>query len=250
MLIKEFGNKNNPTIILVHGGGLSWWSLNPVIEQLKEKYYVVTPIIDGHGEDFCNTFVSIEDTAKQLIEYINKHHRGQVDLLGGLSIGAQICCEVLAQSPSICKVALIESALLIPIKGTRRIMVPTIKLFYGLVKKKWFSKLQMKILLLPDHMFDTYYEDSIKMTKKSLCNITLSNGTYHLKTTISKTTAKVLIIVGGKEISVMKKSAKLINETISSSKLVVLKGKKHGELSLKNVKSYIEYIKNSLKQHI
>ncbi len=74
MLIKEFGSKNNPTIILIHGGGLSWWSLKPVIEQLKEKYHVVTPIIDGHGEDFSNPFVSIEETAKQLITYINKYH--------------------------------------------------------------------------------------------------------------------------------------------------------------------------------
>lgn len=248
MLIKEFGSQNNPTIILFHGGGLSWWSISPVIEQLKEKYHIVTPIIDGHGEDFCNTFVSIEDTAKQIISYINKYHGGQVELLGGLSIGAQICCEVLTQSPSICKVALIESALLIPIKGTKRIMVPAIKLSYGLVKKKWFSKLQMRALLLPDNMFDTYYNDSIKMTKESLCNITLSNGKYRLKPSISKTTAKVLIFVGGKEISVMKKSAKLLNDTIATSKLVVLKGKKHGELSLQNVESYVEYIEDSLEK--
>jgi pimeloyl-ACP methyl ester carboxylesterase len=27
MKYKEFGNKKSPTIILLHGGGLSWWSL-------------------------------------------------------------------------------------------------------------------------------------------------------------------------------------------------------------------------------
>ncbi|WP_246578320.1 alpha/beta fold hydrolase [Clostridium frigoris] len=50
MIFKEFGNKNMPVIIFLHGGGLSWWSWNPQIEFLQNDYCIVTPIIDGHGE--------------------------------------------------------------------------------------------------------------------------------------------------------------------------------------------------------
>lgn len=38
MIFKEFGNKDNPVIIFLHGGGLSWWSLKPQIEELQNEY--------------------------------------------------------------------------------------------------------------------------------------------------------------------------------------------------------------------
>lgn len=70
-------------------------------------------------------------------------------------------------------------------------------------------------------MLEIYYNDSMKMSKQSLINITLSNGTYHLKESISSTKAKVLIIVGEKEISVMQKSAKRLHKEISESELYI-----------------------------
>ena len=48
MLFKEFGDVKKPTVILLHGGGLSWWSLQPVIALLEKEYHIVTPIIDGY----------------------------------------------------------------------------------------------------------------------------------------------------------------------------------------------------------
>ena len=67
MLFKEIGVKGNPTMILLHGGGLSDWSLQGVVEKLKNEFYVITPIIDGHGEDGHEDFVSIENSATKLI---------------------------------------------------------------------------------------------------------------------------------------------------------------------------------------
>lgn len=34
MKIKEYGNKNNNTIMLLHGGRLSWWNYREVAERL------------------------------------------------------------------------------------------------------------------------------------------------------------------------------------------------------------------------
>jgi pimeloyl-ACP methyl ester carboxylesterase len=50
MLFKEFGNPNAPTIILLHGGGLSWWSWKNVISLMAPEYHIVTPVIDGTGK--------------------------------------------------------------------------------------------------------------------------------------------------------------------------------------------------------
>lgn len=244
MLIKEFNTDNNlPVIIFLHGGGLSWWSYHKTAELLHDKYRIIVPIIDGHGQDSENTFISIEDSANKLIEYIDSHLLGRVYALAGLSIGAQIVTEILSQRSDIAKYAVIESALVYPIK-TEAFTAPMYKLFYGLIKKKWFSRIQAKALSLPDNMFENYYNDSIKMTKQSLINIALSNGSYILKDSVSKSEAKVLVIAGGKEINVMKKSAEKLSNAIPGSKLYIAKDLKHGELSLAHPKEYVDIIEN------
>jgi pimeloyl-ACP methyl ester carboxylesterase len=244
MIFQETNNRNLPTIILLHGGGLSNWSLQSIANQLQTDFHVVTPIIDGHGEDGAEEFISISDSASKIISYIDKQCNGKVFAVGGLSIGAQIVVEVLWQRENIAEYALIESALVYPIKGTAAMTVPVYKFCYGLVKKRWFSKMQAKTLCVPPDMFERYYQDSIKISRQSLINITLSNGNYDLKSSISNTKSKVLIIVGEKEIGIMKKSARRLQAAISGSVLYIAPKMKHGEISLRYPQKYIELIKS------
>ena len=248
MIFKETENKGLPTIILLHGGGLSWWSLKPIIELLKMNYHVVTPIIDGHGEDGKETFVSIENSALKLIEYIDHQYNGKVFAIGGLSIGAQIVTEVLSLRNDIAENAIIESALVYPIKGTTAMTVPTYKLFYGLITKRWFSKLQAKTLYVPENMFEQYYEDSLQITRESLINITLSNGNYDLKSSISDTKARVLVIVGEKELGIMIRSAKRLHEVIADSELHIAFNMGHGGISLLHPEQYVVLITDFFKK--
>ncbi|MEA4921601.1 MAG: alpha/beta hydrolase [Clostridiaceae bacterium] len=242
MLFREIGDRNLPSIILLHGGGLSYWSWNKIAGELKYKYHIIMPVIDGHGEDGKTEFISISDSAKKLIAYIDANFNGKIFAIGGLSIGAQISAEVLSVRGDIAEYAILQSALVCPIKGTSLLTVPTCKLFYGLIKKRWFSKLQSHALCIPESDFERYYNDSLKMSKQTLINIALSNGNYALKNSIADTSAKVLIIVGEKELPIMKKSAELLHRTLKDSHLYIAKGMRHGELSLIFTSKYVEQL--------
>ena len=62
----EYGNQNPETVILLHGGGLSWWNYRDVAQLLSDRFHVVLPILDGHaGSDA--PFTSIEDNAARII---------------------------------------------------------------------------------------------------------------------------------------------------------------------------------------
>ena len=50
MKFKEYGNINNDTIMLLHGGGLSWWNYREEAEKLQESYHIIIPILDGHSD--------------------------------------------------------------------------------------------------------------------------------------------------------------------------------------------------------
>ena len=72
MEYKEYGAKNNDIIILLHGGGLSWWNYIDEISLLENEFHIVIPILDGHSESDTN-FTSIENNALEIINFIIDH---------------------------------------------------------------------------------------------------------------------------------------------------------------------------------
>ena len=154
----EYGKENSDVIILLHGGGLSWWNYKEVAERLQTDYHVVLPILDGHAG--CDKqFTTIENNALDIIEFVNSKLGGSVIMMGGLSLGGQILLEILSQRKDICKYAIVESVLVIPSKFTYSMIKPAFGSCYGLIKYKWFSKLQFKSLRIKSNLFDEYYKD-------------------------------------------------------------------------------------------
>lgn len=243
MTYKEFGDSIRPTIILLHGGGLSWWSFTDLIHLLKEKYHIVAPIIDGHGEDGETTFVSIQDSAQKLIQYIDEKHQGKVHAICGLSLGAQIVVDILSKRADIAKYAVIESALVVPLGGATRFIAKSSGLFYGLIRQKWFARIQAKALYVKDSLFAQYYSDSQNISKESLINISASNADYSVPNTLKITKAKVLIIIGGEEVRIMDKSVRKLISMLPQAQVCIVPGMKHGELSLARCTEYLALIK-------
>lgn len=243
MKYKEFGDSIHPTIILLHGGGLSWWSFTDLIHLLKETYHIVTPIIDGHGEDGDTIFVSIQDSAQKLIQYIDEKHQGKVFAICGLSLGAQIIVDVLAQRADIAKYIVIESALVMPLSGVTRFIAKSSSLFYSLIHQKWFARMQAKALYVRENLFDQYYSDSQNISKQSLTNISASNADYTAPDTLKITKAKVLIIIGGEEVRIMDKSVRKLISMLPQARVCIVPDMKHGELSLSRCKEYLALIK-------
>lgn len=238
----EFGQRNTDVVILLHGGGLSWWNYRDVATRLAERYHVVIPVLDGHADSDV-PFTTIEDNAARLISYIDANFGGQVLTISGLSLGGQIAVEVLSQRPDICRYALIESALVKPSKLTAALIGPAFGMSYGLIKQKWFAKLQADYLGIPKSLFDDYFRDTCKISKADMIAFLQANCTYEIKMSLRETTAKVKIIAGEREQKCILDSAKLIHQTIPGSQLDILSGLRHGDLSLNYPERYVQMLK-------
>ena len=66
MKIIEYGKQNRDIIMLLHGGGLSWWNYRAEAEILKDRYHVVLPILDGHADSDAD-FVSMTTDRKSVV---------------------------------------------------------------------------------------------------------------------------------------------------------------------------------------
>ena len=246
MVTVEYGKENNDVILLLHGGGLSWWNYREVAEALQEEFHVVMPILDGHGGS-DGDFSSIEESAESLIRWIDEKHQGYVAMIGGVSLGGQIAVEMLSRRGNICRFAVIESALAIPMKLTHKLVKPMMDMSYGLIQKPWFAKLQFRALKMKPQLFEEYYRDTCAITKKNMTAFLRANAAYTAKEALSKTGAKVFVYVGGKEPSIMHRSAELLQEKIPDSNLTVFPGWYHGEFSLNHPEIFADEVRRVLK---
>ena len=237
----EFGQQNLNVIMLLHGGGLSWWNYREVAQKLAGQYHVVLPVLDGHADSGA-PFTTIEDNAARLISYIDARFGGQIKAMGGLSLGGQIAVEMLSQRPNICRHALLESALVKPMKLTHSLIAPTFGMSYGLIRQKWFSKLQADYLGIPNPLFQDYYRDTCKIRKADMIAFLKANSIYTIKPTLSETKARVKIVAGAREQKSIRDSVTLLHAAIPESSMEILPGLRHGDLSLNNPAQYVKIL--------
>ena len=243
----EYGKENNNIILLLHGGGLSWWNYEDTAKSLQKDFHIILPILDGHAES-DKPFTTIEDNAAEIIAFIDTHFGGSVFMIGGLSLGGQILLEILSQRNNICKYAIIESALVIPSKITHSMIKPAFGSCYGLIQYKWFSKLQFKSLKIKPDLFDCYYKDTCDISKNDMIAFLQANSLYSLKESIKSCEAKVFVFVGEKENNTMLKSAEMIHQTLRNSFLQIIPKLYHGEFSINHGKDYANKIREIIEE--
>ena len=241
MTVREFGKQNQDTILLLHGGGLSWWNYREAAELLAVLYHVVLPVLDGHaGSDA--PFTTIEDNAARLISYIDERFGGQVLAIGGLSLGGQVAVEMLSRRSGICRYALIESALVKPMKLTAALIPPAFGMSYGLIGQRWFAKLQADYLGIPGALFDDYFRDTCRISRADMIAFLKANSLYTIKPGLSETRARVKIVAGSREQKNIRDSASMMNRTITGSSMELLPELRHGDLSINHPERYVQML--------
>ncbi|HCT82754.1 Alpha/beta superfamily hydrolase [Streptococcus infantarius subsp. infantarius] len=245
MKVVEVGQENQDVIVLLHGGGLSWWQYQAQMDLLCENYHVVLPILDGHAGSDAD-FTSIEDNAKRLLDYIDKTYGGSVFLIAGLSLGGQILLEMLALRKNICQYAIVESAAIIPDKLTAALVAPLFSMSFPLIKKKWFAKMQFCYLGIRADLFEHYYGDTVKLSKQNLIAFTKASSLYQVKKNLKNSLARVRIIVGEKETKKMHASARYLHDLLPDSRLEIKAGLAHGQYAINQPDLYVKELFESL----
>ena len=239
MKFHKFGDKNLPPILLIHGGGSSWWNYLRQARILSHKYHVILPTLNGHGEEYQKDYISTEDSAQEILNYVRQNCGGKLFAVGGVSLGGQIAMELLSLDSDIAEKAIIDGSLCIPQLRLARFCILLISLFGKLMFSKLSCKLQLSMmnklypkLAYPEEIKAYYLDDLPRMPIKTLVTIyTTYMGHYKLKSRISKNKAQALYIYGEKELNGVKESARLFQQMHSTTILYEAKGYNHGYLS-------------------
>ncbi len=247
MNCREFGAEHEKTVLLLHGGGLSWWNYREAAALLSDEYRVILPILDGHaGSD--RHFTTVEDNASEIISFIDARLGGDVALIGGLSLGGQVLLEILARRPDICRCALVESAMALPAKLTHAMVGPAFGASYGLMRSERFARLQFRSLHMPQDLFGDYFRDTCAIVKQDMIAFMRASTGYALKPQLSQCRARVGIYAGGRETRGILRSARAVCRACPDARLEILPELYHGEFSMAHAQRYAGAVRALLEE--
>jgi len=224
---QEYGDKNASLMLFLHGGGVSDWMWDKQIQYFTH-YHCIVPILPEHGLNNYEINFSIKGSAEELIKLIEEKGRGKKVILIGFSLSSQVIIQILSMKPHLIDFAIINSALVRPTLFAKKLIKPTIKLSFPLIKNRWFSKLQAKTLYVSEDYFEKYYEESCQIKLDTLVRVLEENMSFEIPKDFKKASGKILVTVGEKEKAIMKNSAKDIVEANSNCIGVIMPKIGHG----------------------
>lgn len=231
----EFGDKNLPHLMLIHGAGWSYWLYLREARLLQDQYHVILPVIDGHGEECETPYISTERAADQIMEYIVNNCAEKLFAISGVSLGGQIAIELLSRKPDLAQKAIIESGLCIPqaflLKYSTFVNRFFGKWLYSKSFNQWALKMLPKRLQLPEEIEALYLRDIVSMKPETINRVFESYYCYRLKESIKDSQAEMAYWYGSKELKCIRQSSALFKSYVKDCQVVELKGYSHSEIS-------------------
>lgn len=217
----ESGNKDASLMVFLHGGGVSSWMWDEQIKHFTD-YHCINIDLPGQGNNKHIRLFSIEQSANAINKLLNKLGKEKNITVIGFSLGAQVLIQMLSCQTHLIDNAIINSALVKPSKFGAKLIDPLVCLTFPLIKNRTFSKLQAKTLYINEQHFEVYYKETCQMKKETLITILKENISFKLPTGFSNSKTKILVTVGEKEKSVLKKSLhKILNSNENCTGIII-----------------------------
>lgn len=218
---QEHGDIDGDVMLFLHGGGVSGWMWDKQIQYFT-NFHCIVPDLPQQGLSKQEIGFTIKSSAEQLIELILAKANGKKVIVIGFSLGAQITIQLLSMNPNLIDIAIINSALVRPMPSMKKWIRPSVKLAFPFIQNRFFSKLQAKTLYIDDEYFERYYDESRQMKLDTLVRILEENMTFSIPEAFGEASGKILVTVGEREKSIMKKSAKdIVKSNANCTELVI-----------------------------
>jgi pimeloyl-ACP methyl ester carboxylesterase len=223
---QEFGSSNASTIVFLHGGGVGGWMWKPQIAQLKDEYHLLVPDLPEHGQSSEVKPMTLQNAAVQVAELIRTRAHGGRAHVVGLSLGAQTTIELLSQSPEVVDHAVATGTLMRPLPGIGMTNLMA-KTYWPFRNATWLVKWNMKGLGVPEEYFEEFRKDTAALTIDGFVRMTVANGSNHVPANLQRVAVPTLVLVGEKELKIMKESMRDLLAAMPSAKGYIVTGAIH-----------------------
>ena len=87
MIFHTFGNDSGKAILLIHGMLNPWQIWKEVSDAFSNEYFVIIPELDAHTQEEASEFISVDDEAVKIRDYLQKNFFDYADMKDTYFVG-------------------------------------------------------------------------------------------------------------------------------------------------------------------
>ena len=249
MEILEFGDKEKDKIILIHGFETPYQIWEKYIEHYKNNYHIIVPILQGHNPNIKEDFISFEESAKDIEDYIISRYGNNVFAIYGMSMGGVLTSQIWQNKKLDIDKVILESS---PLISYNRLMTLMMTKQYLMLTHKTQARDKRVVTqavnsIIPKDKLDVFLAMMDNMSDTTITNYIRQIGSYKLPSNIDTPNTEVYYYYGTKINELLaKKTAEYIRRNYPNSKIKCFQGKGHCEDSLLNPSVMITELDNVL----
>ncbi len=100
MKINEYGDRDRPHILLIHGMWMCHEMMLPYVASFKDDYHIIAPDLTGHGDD-KGQFLSAESDAEEIASWLLSNGISEIDLMFSSSLGGVVAMYLVTSQKNI-----------------------------------------------------------------------------------------------------------------------------------------------------
>lgn len=245
-----FGEPSNPVIVLIHGVLTPWQIWREQIEHFREHYHVIAVALDAHEEERSSSFISIQDEAEKIENYIIENCGSQVFAVCGLSMGGVIAHQMWINGTFGIQKLIMDGAPLktVPKLATKIMTNNYLTIIHKSKKRDPKTLESFKKQFLPERYLESYLKIADNMDDDSVRNIVSAAMAHKLRTDMDSET-DVLYIHGtkGNEV-VSSKVGKQLKKHYPQYMVICFDGYKHCEAAIYEPQKWLRYVDEFLER--
>ncbi len=237
-----YGNRNNKSILFIHGlASTADLCFKPLLPYLQD-YFVIFCELDGHYGSDPEDLTSLEKTIDSIESYILNEMGGSVFGICGFSMGATIAVELIGRGNISASRVLLDGAITADLGLMARPFTYAFTIGTSRIKnKKPIPKFLLDKIMGKDNrsVIEMMYPQISKKTIKNACKYI-----YHYKVpkNLNRFSNSIMFWRGSNE-PIPEKSEKILREYLPQMETEVFEGMGHGQFLHEHSQEYAEKLK-------
>ena len=195
MFIHESGPTDGPTIVFLHGTATNGTMWKDEMKRLT-NYHCLAPDFPGYGQSYHQKWVSVDETANQIIDVISRTRHRQVHIVG-LSLGGMIGIMLLSKAPDLIDRAIIDGA---GVPSTVPILMKVgLYIVQPFLHTNFVTKTIARFYNVPDEDLDEFSQNMRSVSPSSFTRSVIQVNSLRRPPGLDKVTSPVLFVTGEKE---------------------------------------------------
>ncbi|GAB4192990.1 MAG: alpha/beta hydrolase [Roseiflexaceae bacterium] len=225
LFVRESGPPDTPTIVWLHGGGVSGWMWQEPVRLLGE-YHSLVPDLPGHGGSAEMLPLTIAGSAALVADLIQTRAHGGRAYLVGLSFGGQVGISLIANNPELIERALVSGTLAHPM-STARLVGRLSSLYMPFRNTDWLVRANARSLGVPERYLPEFAEDTRRISSAGMSQLLTENMSFHPPPGLRRADVPTLVVVGDQEPALMRRSALDLSTMLPNGRGAVVRGANH-----------------------